>query len=385
MSSRRRKGRRFSAHRSRLGEHSGPHADGPVLYARELAGRCSSSRQACTSWRGGELARYAAEAGVCLPGAAVRSSQRSGTSSAGRPPEQLLDSTALALGRTPRTAVARSHRDSLLAWWRGRAVVDVALGGNRCAGTFGDDPQDDHDAFASLLAQPHLITGPDRMRGLDPRPVDPDVPGPAGTGRGRAGPGQPHRPHPAVHSPAPLIPRPPAPLFGTRPLPPPPPPRPSDPLPPKNLNAVRARSTALSTPPATKVTGTGASSRGQRAPSLHGFPQVARARIGRPERPSVRETAGTSTIPLPSPPKTSACICGDDGPLGAGQTRVLFWRRVQQAGRCRCDDAAMTDRIEPFMIGVDSAALDDLGDRLRRGRGAEGATVVGQERSSSPP
>src|ERR1035438_1513648 len=236
MSSRRRKGRRFSAHRSRLGEHSGPHADGPVLYARELAGRCSSSRQACTSWRGGELARYAAEAGVCLPGAAVRSWQRSGTSSAGRPPEQLLDSTALALGRTPRAAVARSHRDSLLAWWRGRAVVDVALGGNRCAGTFGDDPQDDHDAFASLLAQPHLITGPDRMRGLDPRPVDPDVPGPAGTGRGRAGPGQPHRPDPAVHSPARLITCHAATLMRC------------------------ARSTALWTPPATKVTGTSASS-----------------------------------------------------------------------------------------------------------------------------
>jgi len=38
------------------------------------------------------------------------------------------------------------------------------------------DPHDDHDAFASVLARPHLITGPDRMRGLDPHPVDPDCP-----------------------------------------------------------------------------------------------------------------------------------------------------------------------------------------------------------------
>src|ERR1039457_5981391 len=35
----------------------------------------------------------------------------------------------------------------------------------------------------------------------------------------------------------------------------------------------------------------------------------------------------------------------------------------------------MTDRIEPFMIGVDSAALDDLGDRLRRARWPERETV----------
>jgi len=73
-----------------------------------------------------------------------------------------------------------------------QAAVDVALGRHRCAGPLGDHPHDDHDAFASVLAQPHLITGPDRMRGLDPHPVDPDVPGPAGTGRGRACLGQPH-------------------------------------------------------------------------------------------------------------------------------------------------------------------------------------------------
>jgi hypothetical protein len=57
----------------------------------------------------------------------------------------------------------------------------------------------------SLLAQPYLVTGPDRVRRLDPRPVDPDVPGPAGTGRGWAGPGQPHRPDPTVYPPR-LIP-----------------------------------------------------------------------------------------------------------------------------------------------------------------------------------
>jgi hypothetical protein len=121
--------------------------------------------------------------------------------SAGRPPEQLLDTSALALGRTARAAVADSHRDGFLAGRRGRTVVDIAPGGNRCAGPLGDDLLDDHDAFAFFVAQPHLITGPYGVRGLDPYPVDPDVPGPAGSGRGRAGPGQPHRPDPAVHPP----------------------------------------------------------------------------------------------------------------------------------------------------------------------------------------
>jgi hypothetical protein len=48
------------------------------------------------------------------------------------------------------------------------------------------------------------VARPNGTRGLDPYPVDPDVPGPAGTGRGQAGLGQPHRPDPAVHPPAPL-------------------------------------------------------------------------------------------------------------------------------------------------------------------------------------
>jgi len=124
------------------------------------------------------------------------------TGSAGRTPEQLLDTPALALGRTARAAVAGSHHDSLLARRRGRAVVDIAPGGNRCAGALGDHPLDHHDVFASFVMQPHLITGPYGVRGLDPYPVDPDVPGPAGTGRGRTGPGQPHRPDPAVHPPS---------------------------------------------------------------------------------------------------------------------------------------------------------------------------------------
>jgi hypothetical protein len=121
---------------------------------------------------------------------------------AGRPAEQLLDTPALALGRSARTAVADGHRDSLLAGRRGRAVIDIALGGYSCADTLGDDPLDDHDAFTPFAAQPHLITGPYGMRGLDPYPVDPDVPGPAGIGRGRAGLGQSHRPDPAVHPPS---------------------------------------------------------------------------------------------------------------------------------------------------------------------------------------
>ena len=149
-----------------------------------------------------DRARLAALCGHLSP--AQQSGLRSApeTGSAGRPPEQLLDTSALALGRTARAAVAGSHRDGLLAGRRGRAIVDIALGGDRCADTLGDDSLDDHDAFASFGAKPHLITGPYGMRGLNPYPVDPDVPGPAGTGRGRAGPGQPHRPDPAVHPPS---------------------------------------------------------------------------------------------------------------------------------------------------------------------------------------
>ena len=89
--------------------------------------------------------------------------------SAGRTPEQFVDTAAFALGRTACAAVASSHRDDLLAGRRRRAIVDIALGGSRGAGPLGDHPHDDHDAFAAVLAQPHLITGPDRMRGLDPQ------------------------------------------------------------------------------------------------------------------------------------------------------------------------------------------------------------------------
>ena len=55
-------------------------------------------------------------------------------------------------------------------------MVDSALSRHRCSGPVGDHPHDDQDAFAPVLAHPHLITGPDRMRGLDPHPDDPDVP-----------------------------------------------------------------------------------------------------------------------------------------------------------------------------------------------------------------
>src|ERR1035438_3235962 len=103
-----------------------------------------------------------------VPGAAVPVfAANPETGSAGRPPEQLVDTAALALGRTTRAAIAGRHRESLLAGRSGRAVVDIALGGHRCAGALGDDPLDDHDAFASFVAQPHLITGPYGMRGLD--------------------------------------------------------------------------------------------------------------------------------------------------------------------------------------------------------------------------
>jgi hypothetical protein len=112
-----------------------------------------------------------------------------GNRSASRPPEQLVDTPALTFGRTARAAVAGSHHGSLLARRRGRAVVDIALSGNRCADTLRDHPLDDHDVFASFVKQPDLITGPYGMRRLDPYPIDPDVPGPAGTGGGRTGPG----------------------------------------------------------------------------------------------------------------------------------------------------------------------------------------------------
>ncbi len=107
-----------------------------------------------------------------------------GASSAGFPPEQLVDAAALALGRPTRATFADGHRDDRLAWRRRRAVVDVALGGHGGADPFADDLRGDHDAFASVLAEPDLVTGPDQVRGFDPCPVDPHVPGPAGTGGG---------------------------------------------------------------------------------------------------------------------------------------------------------------------------------------------------------
>ncbi len=121
--------------------------------------------------------------------------------SAGRPPEELVDTSALSLGRAARTAIAHSHRDDLLAWRRGRAIVDIALSGNRCTDTLADDPLHDHDPFASCEAQPYLITSLHGVCGLDPFPVDSHVARSAGGGRGRAGAGQPHRPDPAVHPP----------------------------------------------------------------------------------------------------------------------------------------------------------------------------------------
>jgi hypothetical protein len=87
-----------------------------------------------------------------VPGAADRSfAAHPETGSAGRPAEQLLDTSALALGRTARATVAGSHRDSLLAGRKGRAVVDIAPGGNGCADTLGDDPLDDHPAWYTLV------------------------------------------------------------------------------------------------------------------------------------------------------------------------------------------------------------------------------------------
>ncbi len=61
-------------------------------------------------------------------------------------------------------------------------MVDVALGGHGRADSPVDDLRDDHYAFASVLAEPDLVTGPDRVSGFDAYPVDPDVPGLAGTG-----------------------------------------------------------------------------------------------------------------------------------------------------------------------------------------------------------
>jgi hypothetical protein len=163
----------------------------PLVYGTARSPPHCPTRSRCASRPRGRQGRLRHKRAF-VPGAAVRSSQRAGNRSPGRPPEQLLDTPALALGRAARAAVAGSHHDSFLAGRRGRAVVDITLSGNRGGDTLGDDPLDDHDAIASFVAQPHLITRPHGMRGLNPYPVDPDMPGPAGTGRGRAGSGQPH-------------------------------------------------------------------------------------------------------------------------------------------------------------------------------------------------
>jgi hypothetical protein len=81
-----------------------------------------------------------------------------GEGSAGRPPEQLVDTSALSLGRTALAAVADSHRDDLLARRHRRAMVDITFGGHRCTNPLADDPLHDHHPFASPETQPHLIT-----------------------------------------------------------------------------------------------------------------------------------------------------------------------------------------------------------------------------------
>ncbi len=63
-------------------------------------------------------------------------------------------------------------------------MVDVALGGHGRTDSPVNDLRDDHYPFASVLAEPDLVTGPDRVSGFDAYPVDPDMPGPAGTGGG---------------------------------------------------------------------------------------------------------------------------------------------------------------------------------------------------------
>ncbi len=45
-------------------------------------------------------------------------------------------------------------------------MVDVALGGRGRADSPADDPRDDHYAFASVLAEPDLVAGPDQVCGF---------------------------------------------------------------------------------------------------------------------------------------------------------------------------------------------------------------------------
>ena len=148
-----------------------------------------------------ELARWYAAANHLLDRRRALTGGGLTGGSAGRPAEQPLDGAAVALGRAARAAVADGHRHDRLARRRGRAVVGVARGGAGGTDPLADHPDHGHDALAALLAEPHLIAGPDQVRGLDPHPVDPDVPGPAGSGTGRAGLDQPDRPDPAVHPP----------------------------------------------------------------------------------------------------------------------------------------------------------------------------------------
>ena len=104
--------------------------------------------------------------------------------SASWPAEQLVDAAAFTLGGTAAAAFADSHRGDGLARWRGRAVVDVALGGRQCADALADDLRNGDYALTPVLADPDLVADPDQVRGLDPGPVDPDVSRPAGTGGG---------------------------------------------------------------------------------------------------------------------------------------------------------------------------------------------------------
>src|SRR5207249_3505949 len=118
---------------------------------------------------------------------------------------QPLHLAPVALGGAARPAVAQPDRHGVLARRRRRAVVDEALRGHRRPDPLAHDARDHHDPVAPRMAQPHLVTGPHRLRGFDALSVDPDVPRAAGRGRHGARLGQPHGPDPAVHPYGPLV------------------------------------------------------------------------------------------------------------------------------------------------------------------------------------
>src|SRR5690606_37372767 len=89
--------------------------------------------------------------------------------------EQAIRFAPFPFGGATGPAIAPRHGCKHFLRGRRRAAVDQALGGDRRADPFGDDPLHDDDAFDAAYADTHLVAGPHRLSGFRGGSVDSDV------------------------------------------------------------------------------------------------------------------------------------------------------------------------------------------------------------------